>query len=62
MAQNRYGKRLPKTKIVCTLGPSTESSETISALIENGMSIRAQGANQGGLLMAILNSWFPMLL
>ena len=34
----------------------------VSTLIENGVRIRAQNANQGGLLMAILNSWFPMLL
>ena len=47
MAKNRYGKRLPKTKIVCTLGPSTESEETISALIENGMTIARLNLSHG---------------
>lgn len=47
MAQNRYGKRLPKTKIVCTLGPSTESFETITALIENGMTIARLNLSHG---------------
>ncbi|MCZ6729032.1 MAG: ATP-dependent zinc metalloprotease FtsH [SAR324 cluster bacterium] len=34
----------------------------IPELLENGVRIRAQSPNQGGLLLAILNSWFPMLL
>lgn len=29
----------PKTKIVCTLGPSTESEETIEELVESGMCV-----------------------
>ena len=36
--------------------------EFISILLENGVRIRAQSTTQGGLLLAILNSWFPMLL
>ncbi len=36
--------------------------EFIPFLLEHGVRIRAQSATQGGLLLAILNSWFPMLL
>ncbi|MCZ6842539.1 MAG: ATP-dependent zinc metalloprotease FtsH [SAR324 cluster bacterium] len=36
--------------------------DLIPILLENGVRIRAQSATQGGLLLAILNSWFPMLL
>ena len=32
-------RNLPKTKIVCTLGPATDSEEVLQGLIENGMSI-----------------------
>ncbi len=39
-----------------------EYSEFIPFLLENGVRIRAQSPTQGGLLLAILNSWFPMLL
>jgi cell division protease FtsH len=39
-----------------------EYPEFIPFLLENGVRVRAQAANQGGLLLAILNSWFPMLL
>ena len=39
----------PKTKIVCTLGPSTESEETIRALVENGMSVARLNLSHGTL-------------
>ena len=39
----------PKTKIVCTLGPSTESEEIIEALIHNGMSIARLNLSHGTL-------------
>jgi cell division protease FtsH len=39
-----------------------EYPEFIPFLLENGVRVRAQAVNQGGLLLAILNSWFPMLL
>ena len=28
-----------KTKIVCSMGPTTENDETLSAIIKNGMNI-----------------------
>jgi len=34
----------------------------VPELIEQGVRVRAESANQSGLLLAILNSWFPMLL
>ena len=45
------GKRLsrPKTKIVCTLGPSTSSVEQIGALVESGMSIARLNLSHGTL-------------
>ena len=45
------GKRLsrPKTKIVCTLGPSTSSVEQIGALVEAGMSIARLNLSHGTL-------------
>ena len=39
----------PKTKIVCTLGPSTASEETLRALIENGMSVARLNLSHGTL-------------
>ena len=30
---------MKKTKIVCTLGPSTDSKEKLKALIESGMNV-----------------------
>ena len=42
-------KRNPKTKIVCTLGPSTESREVIRTLIENGMSVARLNLSHGTL-------------
>ena len=37
----------PKTKIVCTLGPSTSSEETIGALVEAGMGIARLNLSHG---------------
>ncbi len=39
----------PKTKIVCTLGPSTASEETIGALVESGMGIARLNLSHGDL-------------
>ena len=39
----------PKTKIVCTLGPSTESQETIHQLVESGMSVARLNLSHGTL-------------
>ena len=41
--------RRPKTKIVCTLGPSTESEESVEALIESGMSVARLNLSHGTL-------------
>ncbi len=41
--------KYPKTKIVCTLGPSTESKDVIRALIENGMSVARLNLSHGDL-------------
>lgn len=38
---------LPRTKIVCTIGPSSNSDETIRALIENGMSVARLNFSHG---------------
>lgn len=38
---------LPKTKIVCTIGPSSNSAEVITALIENGMSVARLNFSHG---------------
>lgn len=38
---------LPKTKIVCTIGPASNSFETIKALIENGMSVARLNFSHG---------------
>jgi pyruvate kinase len=37
----------PKTKIICTLGPSTSSEETIEALVRSGMSIARLNLSHG---------------
>ena len=39
----------PKTKIVCTLGPSTESKAVVRTLIENGMSVARLNLSHGTL-------------
>ncbi len=41
--------RLPKTKIICTLGPATTHDQTISALIDAGMSIARLNLSHGSL-------------
>lgn len=38
---------LPKTKIVCTIGPSSSTPATIAALIENGMSVARLNFSHG---------------
>ena len=49
MSADENGTGRPKTKIVCTLGPSTEGSEQVSALIEAGMSIARLNLSHGSL-------------
>ena len=39
-----------------------EYPELIALLVAKGVRVRAEAPNKGGLLLAILNSWFPMLL
>ena len=39
----------PKTKIVCTLGPATDTAEQIEALIESGMSVARLNLSHGEL-------------
>jgi len=34
----------------------------VPELIDHGVRVRSEPANQGGLMLALLNSWFPMLL
>ena len=49
MSADENGTGRPKTKIVCTLGPSTEGPEQVSALIEAGMSIARLNLSHGSL-------------
>ncbi|MCH8205751.1 MAG: pyruvate kinase [Chloroflexi bacterium] len=42
-------ERRPKTKIVCTLGPSTETPDTIQRLIATGMSVARLNLSHGTL-------------
>ncbi|HEX9841282.1 MAG TPA: ATP-dependent zinc metalloprotease FtsH, partial [bacterium] len=39
-----------------------EYPNLVPELIEHGVRVRSESPNQSGLLLAILNSWFPMLL
>lgn len=39
----------PKTKIICTLGPSTSTEETITAIVEAGMSVARLNLSHGSL-------------
>lgn len=41
--------RRPKTKIICTLGPSTSTEETIVAMVEAGMSVARLNLSHGSL-------------
>ena len=41
--------RRPKTKIICTLGPSTSTEETITAMVEAGMSVARLNLSHGNL-------------
>ena len=51
MIVDRGGGRIrrPKTKIVCTLGPSTESLAQIQSLVESGMSVARLNLSHGTL-------------
>lgn len=49
MNANKTIKSRTKTKIVCTLGPSTEDRDTIRALIEAGMSVARLNLSHGNL-------------
>ena len=49
MSLSRVPIRRPKTKIVCTLGPSAESQQTITALVQSGMSIARLNLSHGTL-------------
>ena len=45
----QMNRRRPKTKIVCTLGPSTESEDSVRRLVESGMSIARLNLSHGTL-------------
>ena len=49
MSPIQIRKPQPKTKIVCTLGPSTKSEGIMRALIENGMSVARLNLSHGDL-------------
>ena len=49
MDSTRTPSSRPRTKIVCTLGPSTESEQTIEALVESGMSVARLNMSHGTL-------------
>ena len=44
-----FVKSRPKTKIVCTLGPSTKSIPSIKQLIKNGMSVARINLSHGNI-------------
>ena len=46
MEQSQHNEKT-KTKIVCTLGPSTNSLLQVKALIENGMSVARLNLSHG---------------
>ncbi len=39
--------KIPKTKIICTLGPSTHTKSVITRLIKSGMSIARLNMSHG---------------
>ncbi len=45
--QGYPASNLPKTKIVCTLGPATDSEESLRGLIQSGMSIARLNMSHG---------------
>ena len=45
--QGYPASNLPKTKIVCTLGPATDSVESLRGLIRSGMSIARLNMSHG---------------
>ena len=47
MLSSNISKSFPKTKIVCTLGPSTETEAVIESLVQNGMSIARLNFSHG---------------
>ncbi len=47
MLSPNFSKLFPKTKIVCTLGPSTEYEEMIESLVREGMSIARLNMSHG---------------
>ncbi len=47
MLYSNPNRKFPKTKIVCTLGPSTESEANIEALVQSGMSIARLNMSHG---------------
>ena len=49
MNSGQTADRYPKTKIVCTLGPSTESEEIIRELVQQGMSVARLNLSHGTL-------------
>ena len=44
---NKTPEILKKTKIVCTIGPSSESIEILEQLIENGMNVARLNFSHG---------------
>ena len=42
-------QKRPKTKIICTLGPSTSTDETLESLVESGMSVARLNLSHGTL-------------
>jgi len=45
--KTKMGKSIPKTKIVCTIGPASESPDVIKELISNGMGVARLNFSHG---------------